>query len=226
MAFLSSLICTPINCDISASWIPIHMVGINLSWLATRWLWGFADGVKIPVKATFQTADGLGNLGIYIMFIGWFLPAPFALITLSFRLLEKCWNDPPDRIVRLMRFPQTFFHFIWIRLPFDVLPGWIIDEFIRTRELLVATASVVAILNTTTVRRIRKNVVWILGCLVGSVMCAGVTLLPLDALWASEDMFLPLKFFVILFLVLSVLFTLGLSVAFLTMAAVFLLAVG
>ena len=131
---------------LSALWFAIHMIGIGVSWLAARWLWALVAAVKVPVKTAFQTAHGLGFFGVYVMFIGLFLFAPLSMIILAFRLLEKCWNDSLNRIVRLTRLSQIF-RFILLRLPF-VLSRWIRDESIGIREFSVATASVVAMLNS------------------------------------------------------------------------------
>ena len=141
------------------------------------------------------------------MFIGLFLFVPFSMIILAFRLLEKCWNDSLNRIVRLTRLFRIF-RFMWIRLP---LSGWIRDESIRFRELSVATASVVAMLNTTAVRRIRKNGVWILFFLAWSVFFAGLTLLLPGLLCyiILADGFLPVQLFVILYYAMMALCSFG-----------------
>ena len=124
------------------------MIGISLSWFATRWLWVFVCDLRVPVTTAFGSADVLMPFGMFVFYIGWSLLAPFSFIILCSRVLDKCWNDPPVRIAR--RILRTIFSSIWIHLPFGVLPWWIRNlwssKVIKIREFLVADTSVIKML--------------------------------------------------------------------------------
>ena len=146
LTFFFSFPLIPIICTLLALWLAIHMTGISLSWLATKWL--FVYHLRLLVTPAFNSAESPLLFGLRLLFTGWSLLAPFSFIILSFRLLENCWDVPPIRFFRTRRFLQTIFGSVSTRLPFGILPGWIRDSWpIKVTKICeCSTASVITFL--------------------------------------------------------------------------------